>query len=679
MIPQLLLVAGAIYSIVSARSKGKNLGASPFVTLPVQDIDLKEINLKLEPNSTIKTPEQDEETIKANHYLKISVASLGCAVSGMFYPSLLLGTAVSLVYMSIPFWQSAYYVTMQEKRVNMSTLDAIVLPSYVLFHFYFLGSLAHFLYFYSRKILLQTEDRTRQSLVNVFGQHPRKVWIIQNRVEVEIPFEELTQDCLLVVQAGEMIAADGVVLEGNGIVDQHILTGESQPVEKSLGDEVFASTMVLSGNLQIRVERTGQETSAAQIGEILLKTADYKSSIQSRGERIADNFALPTLLIGSLALLTSGISGAIAVLNSSIGYNVRIFAPVSILNYLRIASRQGILVKDGRSLDLLTQVDTIVFDKTGTLTLEQPHVGRIHSLCNLDENTLLQYAATAEYKLTHPIAKAILIEAQQRGLGIIEINESDYEIGYGIKVSLADGRLIRVGSLRFMQAEQIIVSAEVENIADGAHTQGNSIVAVAIDQQLVGLLELYPTIRPEAKNLIGALHQLGLAIYIISGDHAQPTANLARQLGIDNYFAETLPTDKAQHIEKLQKAGKNVCFIGDGINDSIALKKANVSVSMRGASTIATDTAQIVLMDKSLEQFVHLFELSRNLDSNLKNGFRVSVVPGILCMSGVFLMGFGLFSSILFFNLGMLGGGVNAMLPVLQNDLLDKSKKLNAA
>ncbi len=438
MIPQLLLVTGVMYSVISARSKSKKLGTS--VIPSVQTQDFQEIAIK--PNLMIETHETDKETIKANHYLKVSVASLGCAISSIFYPPLLLGTVVLLVYMTIPFWQSAYHATIIEKRVNMSTLDAIVLPSYVLFHFYFLGSLAHFLYFYSRKILLQTEDRTHKSLINIFGQHPRKVWIIQNGTELEIPFDELTRDCLLVVRAGEMIAADGTILEGNGIIDQHILTGESQPVEKSVDDEVFASTMVLSGNLQIRVERTGQETSAAQIGEILLKTADYRTSIQSRGEKIADNSAFPTLLIGILAVPISGISGAIAVLNSSIGYNVRIFAPVSILNYLRIASRQGVLVKDGRSLELLTQIDTIVFDKTGTLTLEQPHVGKIHTLSSLDENAVLQYAATAEYKQTHPIAKAIVIEAQQRNLDVMVNNESNYEIGYGIKVNLADGRLI---------------------------------------------------------------------------------------------------------------------------------------------------------------------------------------------------------------------------------------------
>lgn len=661
MIPQLLLLAGAAYSVISARSK--KLSASPFASTAQ---DTQEVTVQSEPMITIE--ENDVEVKKANHYLKVSVASLGCAVGGMFFPPLLVGTAAGLVYMSVPFWQSAYHVTMREKRVNMSTLDALVLPGYVIFHFYFLGSLAHFLYFYSRKVLLQTEDRTRQSLVNVFGQHPKNVWVVQNDVEVEIPFEQLAHDSILIVRAGEMIAADGVIEQGNGTIDQHILTGESQPVEKTVGDEVFASTIVLSGNIHIRVKRTGQETSAAQIGEILLKTADYKSSIQSRGEQIADNSALPTLLMGGLALPISGISGAIAILNSSIGYNVRIFAPVSILNYLRIASRQGILIKDGRSLDLLTQIDTIVFDKTGTLTLEQPHVGQVHALGDIDEKTILQYAATAEYKQTHPIAKAILAQAQQYDVNTLDIDESDYELGYGIKVSLADKRLIRVGSLRFMQLEQITIPDEVEHITQNAYKQGHSVVAIALEQQLIGLIELYPTIRPEAKGLIDALHKLGLSIYIISGDSTQPTANLANKLGIDNYFAETLPEDKARHIESLQQEGKNVCFVGDGINDSIALKKANVSISMRGASTIATDTAQIVLMEQSLEQLVHLFELSRELDSNLKQGFWVSVVPGVLCMSGVFILGFGLFSSIMFFNLGMLAGGVNSMLPVLKHD-----------
>ena len=660
MIGPLILAAGAIYSIVIARRDSLQKSSSQQIILH-DDAD----NLPADPKNILSYDPEHE----ANHYFHISIVSLGFAVGGLVYTPLMLGAVCCLVYMTIPFWRDAYSSIIEEKRINMSVLDSIVLPSYVLFHFYIAGSLAHFLYFYSRKVLAKTEDNTRQNLISVFGEHPRNVWILQDDVEIEIPFEKLDTDCLVIVHTGETVPVDGTIEQGFASIDQHILTGESQPVEKSIGDEVFASTVILSGNLHIKVTKTGRETVVSQIGEILLKTADFKSSIQSSGEQLADSSAILTLLIGAVALSTVGSSGAIAILNSSFGYSVRIFAPISILNYLDIASNHGILVKDGRSLDLLTKIDTVVFDKTGTLTLEQPHVGNVH-LCNgFTEDELLQVAATAEYKQSHPIAKAILTEAKTRGLILNKVQDAKYEIGYGIKVHLSSGQLIHVGSLNFIRSESIKISESINIAIHSAHDEGHSLVLVAVDNKLAGIIELHATIRPEINQLIKDLRALNLSICIISGDHEKPTKNLAKKLGIDSYFAEALPKDKAKYIETLQSEGKQVCFVGDGINDSIALKKANVSVSIRGASNIATDTAQIILMDKTLNKLTDLFKIANELEYNLKKGFIMTIVPGAICVGGVFFLGFGVLSSIVLFNLGLIAGTSNAMLPVINNNI----------
>ncbi len=314
--------------------------------------------------------------------------------------------------------------------------------------------------------------------------------------------------------------------------------------------------------------------------------------------------------------------------------------------------------------------------KTGTLTQELPHVGHLFTCQGINEQQLLTYAAAAEHRQTHPIARAILQEASRRGLSVPAISEAAYEIGYGIKVTL-DGKLIRVGSHRFMAMEAITIPEEIESIRQTAHQEGHSLVYVAINDQLAGAIELVPTVRPEAKRIVDYLRQAGLEMAIISGDHERPTRALATYLGIDRYFAETLPEntypaplDKADLISQLQKEGtpvqrsrKTVCFVGDGINDSIALKKANVSISLRGASTIATDTAQIILMDQTLNELQTLFELSEQFESNMHTNLMTTVVPGVIIIGGAFagLIGYG--SSIGVFTVGLVAGITNAMRP----------------
>jgi Cu2+-exporting ATPase len=468
-----------------------------------------------------------------------------------------------------------------------------------------------------------------------------------------------------VINAGETIPIDGLIHSGIASIDQHVLTGELQPMAKGVGNSVFAGTVVLEGQIHIQVEKTGQETVAAQIGNILEKTADFKATMQSYGERIIDKGALPTLAVSAIALPILGTQSALAILNSCFGYQMRITAPLSMLNFLTIASKNSILIKDGRSLELLNQVDTVVFDKTGTLTEEQPHVGKIHC-CGIEENELLTYAAAAEYKQTHPIALAILAEAKQRRLNVAPVTQAKYEVGYGIKVNV-DAKLIRVGSVRFMEMEGISIPPEMNILQEETHEQGHSLVFIALNDQLAGAIELYPTIRPEAKQIIAQLKQRGLSLYIISGDHEQPTRKLAQKLGIDNYFAETLPEDKANLIAQLQQKGKVVCFVGDDINDSIALKKSQVSISLRGASTVATDTAAIILMDNHLNQLDHLFEIAEEFNANMKNNLNLSIIPGFLCWGGVFFLHFGIVSTVLLYDASLLVGVWNAMSPSLKN------------
>lgn len=613
--------------------------------------------------------ETSAEDRELNTLLTISSMSLGTTIIGsLVYPPLVFLSAFPILYTFYPYVRSGFRALVHERRINMAFVDVILLPGMVFTGHVFAAVLANTLLLCSRKLVSHTEDRSRQSLVNVFGQQVRSVWVLVDDTEIEVPFEDLKPDDIVVVNPSGMVPVDGTIIDGVASIDQHMLTGEAQPVEKGPGDSILAATVVLSGKICIAVEHAGQDTVAARIGDILQQTADFKLSIQSRGEAVADKAAVPTLALGAVALPLLGVNSALAVLFASLGYNMRVIAPLSLLNYLHIMAQSGILIKDGRSLEILQQVDTMVFDKTGTLTLEQPHVQQIYTWNGYSKDDLLTRAAAAEYRQTHPIAHAILRAAQERGLDVPRIEDARYEIGYGIKVRLGN-EVVRVGSHRYMQMEDIAVPAAVNDLEEHSHAAGHSMVFVAVDDHLAGGIELKPTVRPEARHIIDELRRYGMQMYIISGDQEQPTRNLAHELGIAHFFANTLPENKASIIQELQAEGRMVCFVGDGINDSIALKQANVSISLRGATAIATDTAQIVLMDASLTQLAHLFEIVQDFEANMRTNLLTTLVPGVLCVGGVFFFHFGIFTALLLYNTGLAAGVVNAMLPVVRQRL----------
>ena len=624
-----------------------------------------------------KTPTQEsaEELAATNreidHYLVVSGTGFGLAAAGALFspPLTLLGLACTL-YVTLPIFQDTYHSIVKERRLRASVLDSVAVLGAFAAKYYTLMAFSSGLYFLGKKLLLKTEDHSRKKLVSIFEQQPRAVWLWRDEVEVQVPFETVQCGNVLVVNAGEVIPADGVIVDGLASIDQHRLTGESQPAEKSLGEPVFAATVVLSGRILVKVERAGSDTVAAQIGDILARTADYRYAIEARSQQLADRSVLPTLAISSLAALTQGLVSGVAVVSSNFSEVLRVASPLGMLSYLTVATQNGILIKDGRSLELLREVNTVVFDKTGTLTLEQPELAQIYCCQTLTETDVLTYAAAAEHRQAHPIARAIQQAAIERCLKLPSLDHASYEVGYGLRVRLGEERIC-VGSDRFMALEQIAIPNDLKAIQENAHDQGHSMVYVAVNEQLAGAIELRPTIRPEAPEVIRQLQERGIRLYIISGDHEQPTRNLAAQLGITDYFAEVLPEDKAGLVEQLQQSGNSVCFVGDGINDAIALKKAQVSVSIRGASTIATDTAQIVLMDGTLTNLSYLFQLAQDLNANLERTLALTVGPGVICIGGIFFFHFGILSSVLLFNLSLLASVTNAILPLIQSETQD--------
>ncbi|SEB14178.1 ATPase, P-type (transporting), HAD superfamily, subfamily IC [Thiothrix caldifontis] len=318
-------------------------------------------------------------------------------------------------------------------------------------------------------------------------------------------------------------------------------------------------------------------------------------------------------------------------------------------------------------LESLREVDTVVFDKTGTLTQEQPTISHIHVLHpTYDETQVLYAAASAEYRQPHPVAKAIWEKAMSQSVNPTNPDNIRYEVGYGISVQL-DQQTIRVGSARFMQREGLTIPPQTDTLQQRAETHGHSLIYVGINEDVAGVLEMQPSIRPEVPDLIKTLKQRCITTYIISGDHEQPTRNMAEQLGVDHYFAETLPENKAELINQLREQGKFVCFIGDGINDSIALKSAQVSISLKGASSAAIDTAQIIFMDGTLAPLSRLFAFADEFEHTMRNNLLFSIAPGILNIGGVYLLHFGVAASMGLFYVGTTAGLTNTVLPLIKH------------
>ena len=598
-------------------------------------------------------------------HLTLSSVAMGTTLVGLWFPPFSVISIAILSYLTLPMVQRSYHGLVHQRKFKVDIVNLVTLPLLIVSGYLPVAAFGYWLYYLGLKVMAKAKNNSHNQLTNIFQECMSTVWIVKEGIEIEINFEDLQVGDIAVIQGGETIPVDGTIIKGFASIDQRAMTGEAQPAEKEAGESVFAFTLMLNGKIWVKVEKAGDETVASQIQLLLHDSTDYAASVELRVEELSDRLAFPSFLLGVLALPVAGYTSALVVLDSALIDHLNITGNLNVLSHLSNASKHRLLIKDGRALEHLKSIDTIVFDKTGTLTQEIPHIGKIYANHSFTEEEVLIYAATAEYKQKHPIAKAILKAVEEQVLTLPIIDDTQYEIGYGIKVTL-NKQTIRVGSSRFMALENIPIATDYKILQDDANKQGYSLVYIAVDEQLAGIIELHPTIRPEAKAIITQLKQRGLSLAIISGDHKKPTQALAEELGIDRYYAETMPQDKADIVEQLQQQGKSVCFVGDGINDTIALKKADVSISLNSASSIAADTAQIILMDDNLEQFPKLFELSESLESNYKKSLLWDIVPNMINIGGAYFFHLGVYGALGIYSVGLVGGVVNGIFPALK-------------
>lgn len=609
--------------------------------------------------------------------IKLRVVGVGLAGAGLFYFPLSL---LSLPVLWLGNWRFMSYAVRNYLRTRKATVDTLVAVSLICgilissfsmlagqSLFLFLASLNYLLIVLSREMVKRVKRVSKKRLTAFCSEVPANAWVIRDGVEIEVAVDSLRKGELIAVAAGQAIPVDGRVEDGNGSVDQRMMTGEAVPAEKLAGDDVFASTLVLSGRLVIAVERAGAETTVAQIEHVLNNTVNYRARSDLWAESVVDRSVIPTICLSGLCFPILGAVGAWSILLLHPKHKTAGAASLSIMTHFRHATRRGILIKTGLALEALKGVDTFVFDKTGTLTLETSRVAEVHLSGTMPSKEVVRFAAAVEIRQDHPVAKALVAKARELELELPSVSGQVVSMGFGVRARIEE-RLIRVGSHRFLRQEGLkIPDCHEEQLIQQAE-RGRSAVFIAVDGEVVGMIELEPVLRPGAREAISGLKQRGIReIRILSGDQPSAVAALAREVGIAVEFSHggVLPQEKASFIRRLQTEGRTVCFVGDGLNDGIALKEAAVSISLRGASSLALDSAQILLMGGSLGVLPELIDLARSYERNMKHCFFTVFMPHFFGLGGVLFLGYGLLSSILLANLGLLCGLFLAANPTL--------------
>lgn len=631
----------------------------------------------LEESHTELAIEADDERNKYRFIL--TTGTMGLAVMAQTGYAWLVPISYLLIgAFSANIFKEAANALFKEKKIKVDILDTGVILLTLLFGQIAAAAFMVWILDLADMLLKKTTKKSQKYITDIFGEQPRFAWLLVDGAEVQVEVKELKQNDIVVIGTGEQVPVDGVIIEGGAMIDQQSLTGESTPADKHEKEHVFATTVIVAGKIKVKVQGTGKDTLASQVISIINEAASYDVKLQSVGEKMADKMVIPTLGLGALGYATAGSSAMLAIMNADFGTGIRVAAPIALLASLGNAAKNGILIKHSEVVEKLKDIDVVLFDKTGTLTSEVPTVSRIVTAGKVhDENKILFYTATAEQKFSHPIAAAILQKARDEDIELATYDESQYYVGLGIKVEI-HGDWVKVGSRRYMESENIKIPANIKKALKETGERGQSAILTAINNKVAGMIELKSTVRDEAVDVIADLRREGIKeIVLISGDNEAPTKELSRQLNIDRYFAGVLPNEKADYVKLLQDEGKKVMMVGDGINDSAALSHADIGVSLKGASTIAVDVADVIFMDGSLVKFHYLFEVAANLQKNVKRSFLLIAVPNTLCIAGAFMGIFGLKASLVLNNGFNLIAAANGMLPYTESSekLEDNSGK----
>lgn len=472
-----------------------------------------------------------------------------------------------------------------------------------------------------------TTNRAKKGLKKLISLAPTKGRRLKDGKEEMIPAEEIQQGDILRILPGETIPVDGTIISGETSVDQSIMTGESLPVDKGVGEEVFCGTINRFGSIDISATKVEENSSLQKLIRMVQDAENKQAPMQRIADRVASWLVPVALLIAILAYVFSGnIVTAVTVLVVFCPCALVLATPTAIMAAIGQATKHGVIIKSGEALEKMGKVDTIAFDKTGTLTYGRLDVSDMISFDeSISETDLLSLAASAEAKSEHPLGKAIVAYAKAKEVPLAESTAFRMTTGKGIFAEV-DNRNLLCGNEKFLTENGISIDNQVQSALEQLRTQGKASILVAEGQKCIGVIALSDVLRPEAKDMVSRLSDMHTCTVLLTGDHQKTADYFAQQVGISEVRAELLPEEKVQSIEKLQAENHKVCMIGDGVNDAPALKTADVSVAMGSmGSDIAVDAAEVALMSDDISKIPYLKRLSNATVKTIKVSITLSM------------------------------------------------------
>ena len=546
--------------------------------------------------------------------------------------------------------------TLAARKIEVPVLDATAIGVSVLRGDCETASSIMFLLGIGELLEEWTHKKSVGDLARTMSLNIGKVWLKQDGTEVLVDAKKIVAGDEVVIHMGNTIPFDGVVTEGEATVNQASLTGESDPVRKALDDFVYAGTVLEEGELTIRVQAVGGSSRYDKVVKMIEESEKLKSGLESRAEHLADSLVLYSL--GGTAityLLTRNATKALSILMVDFSCALKLAMPVSVLSAIREASEHNITVKGGRYLEAMAEADTIVFDKTGTLTKAQPTVAKVISFNEYSPDELLRIAACMEEHFPHSMAKAVVDAAKERGLDHEEMHSKvEYVVAHGISTTINNKKAV-IGSYHFVfEDEACTLPAGTESVFETLPEQYSHLY-LAIEGKLAAVICIEDPLRKEAAKVVRALHRAGIKkIVMMTGDSERIAGAIAKKVGVDEYYSEVLPEDKAGFVEREKAAGHKVIMVGDGINDSPALSAADIGIAISDGAQIAREIADVTIAADDLNEVVVLKLLSDALMKRIHGNYR----------------------SIVGFNAGLIALGVAGVLAPTTSALLHNSSTL---
>ncbi|WP_152632464.1 heavy metal translocating P-type ATPase [Aliarcobacter butzleri] len=614
--------------------------------------------------------------------------------------------ALPIVFINIKYYKVGFK-TLYKGSPNMDSLIAIGTSAamiYGVFSIYKIGyglgnndidmviQYSHDLYFESAAIVLtlitlgkfleaRAKENTSEAINKLINLTPKTALVLRNNQEIEIPIDELILKDIVIVKPGNIVPTDGVIIFGNSSIDESMLTGESLPISKKVGDKVIGASINKSGSFKFEVTKLGEDTVLSQIIKLIEEASSSKAPISKLADRISAIFVPTVIVISILATVTwlflgysfeFALSIGIAILVISCPCALGLATPTAIMVGTGKGAQNGILIKSAESLEIAHTINTVVIDKTGTITEGKTQVTDIFTSEKITQDKLLQLCATIEKNSEHPLADAILKKAQEKEIELL--NATDFEAlnGLGIKAKVED-RVFYIGNKKLLDSKNISLDLFYEK-SEKLANEGKTPIFIADESEVLGLIAISDVVKPTSKDAILEFEKMGLEVIMLTGDNYKTANAIAKQININSVIAEVLPQDKEKEIQKLQSLGKKVAMIGDGINDTPALVRADVGIAIGAGTDIAIESANIVLVKSDLLDAVKAIQLSnaviKNIKQNLFWAFFYNII-GIPLAAGAFYTVLGWKLSPMFAGAAMSLSSVTVVLNALRLKLFE--------